>query len=281
MSATIGITVGSEGVGYVRFLDQLGARRIAAGFELNLGIEVTLRPRTGQNRFPMLTGLRAILTEPRQSLEIGRPESDQIYTGILWDARSALRWSGGLAALSEYEKLRDGGKTAFRVVLLGEVTFLREEGALKPDSVPQTFQGFETIEYSTETWARALQTIGVSDIVVVQVPLPVDPPSGWEEVWKELSYAKAALERGGTTAWRDGALAVQRALEEWRKIEPENIAHTKPLKNRSKAERFDELRVHLKNFADMPVHTGVESWSRDDVVLMVTMLAGLIAARNP
>jgi hypothetical protein len=214
-------------------------------------------------------------------LEIGRPGSDQIYTGILSDAHSTLRWSGGLAALAEYERLRDGGKPAFRVVLMGEVTFLREEGALKPDSVPQTFQGFETVEYSIETWARALRTIGVSDIVMVQVPLPVDAPNGWEDVWKELSYAKAALERGGTTAWRDGALAVRRALEEWKKIEPENTAHGKALRNRSKTERLDDLRVHLKNFADMPVHTGVESWSRDDLVLMVTTLAGLIAARNP
>jgi hypothetical protein len=281
MSTTIGITVGSEAVGSVRFLDQLGAKPIAAGFELTLNIEITLRPRTGQNRFPMLTGLRAILTEPRHSLEIGRPGSDQIYTGILLDAPSTLRWSGSMATLSVYEKLRDSDKPAFRVALMGEVTFMREEGVLKPDSAPQTFQGYETVAYSTDTWGRALRTIGVSDFVMVQIPLPIGAPNGWEEVWKELSYAKAALERGGTTAWRDGALAVRRALEEWKKIEPENTAHNKSLKTRSKLERFDDLRVHLKNFADMPVHTGVEDWSRDDVVLMIATLTGLIAARNP
>lgn len=152
---------------------------------------------------------------------------------------------------------------------------------LKVDTVPKGFEEYGQVEYSAEVWARTLRAVGFSDIVMVQIPLPANPPSGWEEVWSEISNAKAALERGGTTAYRDAAVAVRRALEEWRKLESERIAHSKQLKDRSKLERLDDLRLHLKNYADLPAHSGIENWSRDDVVLMVSTLAGLLALRNP
>jgi hypothetical protein len=289
MDTSVEITVGGETIGDVRFVDpgeHFSIARTVSGFHLELPVILTLRRTLERKRFPLLTGLRAIFTiraGAGQGMELCRPACDQMFKGTCSNCQCSLRWSGRLDDLAVYEKLRECMRPSFNVTVLGDVAFLRDEAgeALKFDTAPETFMGHGTVEYSPEIWAKALRTLGISETIMIQIPLPAVPPNGWEEVWVELSNARAALERGGTTALRDAAVAVRRALEEWRKLETEGIAHGKQLKDRSKRERLDDLRLHLKNFADFAAHTGIQEWSRDDVVLMISTLAALVAVRNP
>ncbi len=123
--------------------------------------------------------------------------------------------------------------------------------------------------------------------MLIEVPLPSSPPTPWDAVWKAVIEATTAFETGGETGWKGCANAVRLALDEWRKIEREDMGPgwTPPsredLEKRSTRERIDNIRWNLRHYANLAPHTGAEQWSRDDAVLMLATLSALLAIRRP
>jgi len=51
--------------------------------------------------------------------------------------------------------------------------------------------------------------------------------------------------------------------------------------SRTKKQRLNALRWHLMQAAHLGPHTGAEEWSRDDALLMLSVLSALLAERKP
>jgi hypothetical protein len=132
-----------------------------------------------------------------------------------------------------------------------------------------------------------VRKLGLSENVLVEVPLPTSPSESWSGAWSALVNARNAFEQGGNSGWQGTVTSVRLALERWRNIEQENQGPgwTAPSRAdrelRSRKERLDAVRWHLMQAAHLGPHTGAEEWSRDDALLMLATLSGLLAVRKP
>ena len=143
------------------------------------------------------------------------------------------------------------------------------------------------VSYPREVWIRMIRTLGVAENVLVEIPMPTSPPGDWDAVWKALIDARNAFEKGGTTGWQACVTSVRRTLENWREIEKEDQGPgwTPPSQSereaRTKRQRLDALRWHLMQLAHLGPHSSADEWCRDDALLMLSTLSGLLAERKP
>lgn len=198
-----------------------------------------------------------------------------------------LDWRGTFEELAVFEKVREGRAPQFKVMLKGELRYLiqidRPRYKIRSEPNDITFGYNSTIEfgYAAEGWVkRVLHGLGVAQNVLVEIPLPSSPPAPWDEVWQFLVKARASFEQGGSTGWEGCVVAVRQALERWEKIEPPQVGSQVP-RQRSKAERIDNIRVALHSCTHVWVHGQSPQCSRDEAVLMLSTLSALLAERNP
>jgi hypothetical protein len=125
-----------------------------------------------------------------------------------------------------------------------------------------------------------LREVNLRDTVLVEIPFQSDPPSGWEAVWQALQDARDSFDTGGSTGWKNCVTAVRLALDEWRRIEPEDKGPADP-QDRTKAHRTENLRWHLIQLAHYAAHTRADEWTRDDALLALSTLSALLAVRRP
>jgi hypothetical protein len=111
-------------------------------------------------------------------------------------------WSGSLAQLAVYEKIRDGRQPKFEIRFVGD---RRKRG-----------------------W-RCCESWGIEN-VLVDIPLPQSPLAPWDEVWSNLVAARNHFEQGGSGRRSSFILAVRQALKKWRDIKVPNIGSADPTK---------------------------------------------------
>jgi hypothetical protein len=99
-------------------------------------------------------------------------------------------------------------------------------------------------------------------------------------VWEGLQNARIAFEQGGSTGWKGCVMGVRLALENWQKIEPEDLSQSDKTK-RTKRQRLDHLRWSLLQIGHFFAHNGAEECSRDDAMLLLSTLSTLLAERKP
>jgi hypothetical protein len=279
----------------------LTAHRTAAGFALGLPFTVRLKMKGTGAPQPLLSGMSGeLFVQARQGQmhRLGYARCDEYFLGSVPEGQSSgrLLWIEGLPGLAFYEEIRAGNPPEMRITLRAEVCYLVPFGdpaAPMPVPVrqirtnPWTVMGTVDVRYPTEVWGQMLRALEVLDIVFVQVPLPSDPPSGWESVWREVAHAREAFERGGETGWTACVVAIRRALEAWDALEPERMwpGWQRPSEAQrdawAKTDRLVGLRWHLHQAAHPAAHTGPEGWSRNDARLMLSTLSALLALRNP
>lgn len=193
-------------------------------------------------------------------------------------------------ALACYEKFRNGARPRFRVTVLAELCYLVPQlTGWRVRTEPQQVSGDVEITYPTDVWVRMVRGLGVSLSVLLEVPLPGRPAKSWDAVWQALAEGITAFERGGETGWKGCGTAVRLALDEWRNIDGEREdmgpGWTPPSRDdreaRTRRQRLDNIRWHLREYAHLAAHTGAEHWTRDDAVLMLSTCAALLALRNP
>lgn len=304
MSNVVEVVFEGRQIGAITFEEaprHLTASRTAGGFVLGLPISVRLKMEASRAPQPLLGNLSArlsIQTSEGYTYLLGVARCDGYFLGAVPEANSAgeLFWMDALPALAYYEEIRAGGLAQMRFEVGGEVCYLWPTEHRTPSnspygryvrSHPWRVQGVATATYPTEVWAQMLRGLQIVDHVFVQVPIPGRPPTGWEDVWRELALARDAFERGGETGWTACAVSVRRALEAWRDVEPERMwpGWQEPTREEreawAKGDRLVGLRWHLHQAAHPAAHTGPEKWSREDARLMLSTLSALLAVRRP
>jgi hypothetical protein len=283
-----------EKVGEIIFDDDplnLNVWRTASGFRMSLPGKLMLVVLGQNDPVPLITNLRGQLFTSNSSgtaTEIGEVQCESWYSG----GRSskpggsaphgiAMSWQGSLTQLAVIEKLREGRKLELQIQLRGELCYLlsSDHPRYQVRTHPQLIYGEVTLSYPKETWVRELQKIGVLENVLVEIPLPHSPPAPWDGVWLNLIKAREAFENGGSTGWNGCVLSVRQALEKWKEIEGEDTGPSDP-RQRSKQERLNNLRRALHECAHVWIH-GRDECSRNEALLMLSTLSGLLAERKP
>ncbi len=286
---------GTQGVGVWKFEEApkyLHAVRTANGCVISLPIRVELWWSDEKQPCPLVTDLRAEIrmlatdgvlplgvASSRELLSAARPKLER---------ELVLDWQLPLAVLAMIERKRDGDQVKFSINCAGELCFLlTATPQLAVRSEPATFGGQVELVYPKDLWIAMLRNLNVAANVLVEFPLPSAPPHPWDGIWKALSDAREHFERGGSTGWKGCANAVRFALEQWQKVEKEDMgpgwtAPKQPEREaRTKQQRLDNVRWHLLQLAHLSIHTPAEDWNRDEALLQLSALAALLAVRKP
>lgn len=296
MAAEVHVSdVNGTSVGSVVFTESpsdLRAERTPTGFRLLLPTTVNLEWGNDPRQQGMLSNLHCSLHSVGPgAIEIGVARDEGYYTAA--KPRSSVPgnvwWRGDYAALLLFERLRDGKPPKFQVHLEAEFCRLllhdRTSEALRTG--PHPVRGTTELTYPSEVWTRMIRSLGVAEAVLVEIPVPKAPPSPWDEVWKYLSEARDAFEKGGSTGWNGCVTAVRKALQAWQNIEKEDMGpgwkrpDQKDLEARTMRQRLDNLRWHLLQCAHLAPHSSADDWHRDDAVLMLATLSALLCERRP
>jgi hypothetical protein len=279
--------------------DHLHASRTAGGFNLSLPMKIMFREVAEDDPIPMISNLRGVIMANINSsskIEVGRAKCESWSTGYvaykgetggMSESDLSMTWIGSFAELAHLERLRDGGSPKLDIVVQGELCYLinvptaRRRVRTQPQSVFSNY-GSITVEYPKEVWVAMLTSIGAAENVLVEIPMPSTPPVPWNEVWKSLAEARQAFEQGGTPGWKACVTAVRVALEQWRRIEPEDMGpgwRNTPgnPQDRTKEQRLDNLRYHLHLATHHWVHNPAAMCTRDDALLMLSTFTGLLA----
>jgi hypothetical protein len=292
-------TVGDIRVGSVMFDEspqRLHAERTADGFRLQIPIKISFKMVPRGEPMPLLGNFHGIIyagEDQGSKMQIGEMRLESWHKGGFYDKpehggeysqNDYMIWSGSLAQLAVYEKIRDGRQPKFEIRFTGELCFLlpTEHEYYYARSEPDQFfsrSGNLRVSYPKEAWVEMLRGLGVAENVLVEIPLPQSPPAPWDEVWANLVSARNHFEHGGSTGWSSCILAVRQALEKWRDIEQPNTGSGDP-KNRSKRERLNNLRQALHQCTHIWIHRDDEA-TRDDALLMLSTLLALLAERKP
>ena len=203
---------------------------------------------------------------------------------------SKIVWSGNLAELSFFERVRNGSRPKINFSAHGELCYLAEQethGMPEMRSASYPFWLSAHIEFSKEIWVDRLRKIDCLENILLEIPLPTSPPNPWDEVWAALVDARNAFEHGGATAWKNCIVSIRLGLEKWRAIEKEDFGTgghdptSQERQSRTKAQRLDNIRFHLLHYAHFSAHTHADQWTRDDAVLMISTLSALLSIRKP
>ena len=264
------------------------AQRTAEGFTITLPITVRLSP--AQGRVPMLSEIYGTLfhADGGQLYEIGRFYNNDHWQGGKDDREfpANLEWRGTLAALANYERLRDGRPVSMQVWCAGQVHLLSFTPGqpLKLDFAPFRFHGQEQLRITTESWTNALRALGVIDLVLVHIPVPTCTSDLMTPVWTAVQTARDDFAAGGATGWRSCGIHIREALTDWEGIEKldtgKGIQDKKVL---TKSQRLDNLRYYLREFTHIAGHPDpavAKTWTRDDALLALSTACALLNARK-
>lgn len=297
MISPIQITISNRQIGRIDFaesdsaLREQGIRRTADGFVFTLPATITLDWQN-DDWMPFVSNLHAqIFVDDNSGTELGMAFDRKIYTAAKprIEASLALEWRGSFEALQLLEKRRDGRPPKLYIQCFGEAApiFTSPEGQHVRGVPTVRFGGGVHLAYPQDTWSSILDDMGVTGSVLVEMPVRKNFPEAWREIYAGLHEARRNLARGGSDGWKGCVAVVRLALEKWRELEPEELgpagqaANSDARQARTKAQRIDALRLHLYQLANLPHHSPADEWRREDAVLAFTMLAALLAERNP
>jgi hypothetical protein len=283
MSSDLRITLSGEAVGHVRLIQPkpgLSAVRTAHGFRVQIPGRITFSPPSNSGLPLSLENLRLTMywSDAANQVEIGVAHCDSIFTTPMRDAPIQFSWDWTLSAFGHYEQLRAGREPKFRLLVCGDIRYLfvpadGKRNGREPCSVAKRFHEWGEVSYSQRVWTSFMRDLNLRDSILVEIPLPSDPPTGWEPVWSALRNARDSFDNGGATGWKNAAISVRLALEEWQRLEKEDQGpgwqrpDRADLESRTKLQRIDNIRWHLIQLAHHAAHTKAEEWSRDDALL--------------
>ncbi len=271
-------------------------KRAAFGFTIEILISIYFGKLHNERLRPVLKNLRGGITAKDKSGEsfvvgdVAQPEFQEEYRLSRNGTESSVFWSGSLANLALFEKIRDGGVPEIELSVHGELAYLfktQEMENIRLHTESRTFWLNSLISFPKETWVKKLRTFGVLENILVEIPLPSSPPAPWDKVWKAFIEARQSFEQGGSTAWKNCVVSSRLALELWQKIEKEDMGagwkspSPPDRQSRTKEQRLDNIRWHLLQYAHYSAHSHADMWTRKDALLMLTMLSTLLAKREP
>jgi hypothetical protein len=293
----VNITFGNETVGSIAFTQPgvgLNASRTAAGFRLQIPAAMRFSAPSGSGLPLTLENLRAIFFADHagKQTEIGSAPCDSIFFTPVHEAPITFSWDWTMEAFAFYENLRAGTEPKFRLQVCGDIRYIlvpdgRSRTGKEACSSATRFYQWGEVGYSQKVWTKMMRDLNLQDSILVEIPFPSDPPTGWEPIWAGLRDARDSFDAGGSTGWKNSITSVRLALDEWRKIEKEDQGpgwqspKNSDLHSRTKEQRIDNIRWHLIQLAHYAAHTKADDWTRDDALLMLSTLSSLLAVRKP
>ena len=295
--SNVNITLGHETVGSIAFNQPeaaLSATRTAAGFRLHIPASIRFSAPSGSGLPLTLENLRATFHADcgGKRVEIGSALCDAILSTPMQDAPITFSWDWTLEAFSFYENQRVGTEPKFWLQVCGDIRYiLIPNGGSRtgkdPCSIAIRFHQNGEVGYSQKVWTKMMRDLNVQDSILVEIPFPADPSTGWEPLWAALKDARDSFDTGGSTGWKNSVTSVRLALEEWRKLEKEDpgpgwqAPKTPDLQSRTKEQRIDNIRWHLIQVAHYAAHTKADEWTRDGALFMLSTVCSLLAVRKP
>lgn len=285
------------GINFVRSPRILNASRTGTGFELRIPVILKFMTVGSNEPQPMISNLQGevwIKDGAGGRVKVGRLWYDSWETGGIHgsDSKSyesereiSLTWSGTSADLALVEQVRAGRPPAFDFYLHGEYCYLLPGFAehMKVRTEPERVyasSAYVEVAYTRELWLQMLDRLGVATNVLVEIPLlGRSTDARWDGVWSALVVARDAFAQGGTTGWQSCVVRVRQALEQWRDIEGVDTGPN-VVRQRSKRERLNNLRLALYESTHNMIHPQDEA-TRDDALLMLATLSALLAERKP
>lgn len=290
---------------------KLQATKAIDGLMLRIPAEIEIRKHDRIAGHPMVSGVRAAVSCFGE--HVGRMEDARSFIpGANWDLDWVLRLSPPV--IRELERRRNGNALTFTIDVEAQSCAVRhvaifdkksdERDDLVERFTPRTENGRPaicpvqgeplqsrtgTLEFTCnpQVWSDMLTATGFGENVFVEIPLPQNPGPPWDEVWRALRNARDQLNRGGHNAWKGIINECRTALEKWRDIEEPDLGPGLPQPNqqdranRSWDQRLDQLRWHLHHLTHVGVHGHADDYDRQEAVLVLATLAGLLAVRNP
>jgi len=282
-------------VGRINFDDHpasIPSCRTAEGFRLTLPAQVILPWPDNDQALSVVRNLRCRISAITKvgNVELGTAVDNGIYHPAKPHSNesASFDWAGGLESLAFYEKLRNGGVAFFQLDVQGEHCYglaVKNE-KWRFTTEPYTFHDNLQLRLPAETWSQMLENLKVAANIHLAVPLPAEPPTGWNKVWGHVLDARSGIRQGGSSGLKACASAVREALTEWQKIEKEDLGGWQPpsLQQRQTMalrERIDFLRWIVREIAHLGPHGTATVWTRDEVMLLYANLCALLAARRP
>ena len=273
-------------------------QRLADGFALTIVANIKVNSDTPAPVY--IDQLRVDIAEGMspQSLRLGTAFDRKGYS--LQPGRDTpvyLVWQGSIAALETFERQREGREPQFVFDCGANIELLNTFQITTPGkpattrnitvrTTPMSIWCQVRLAFPKDAWVAALNGAGLRKNVLIEIPLPHSRSDPWDAVWQATDEARRHFEQGGTTGWNGCATAVRKALDAWQQISGEKVEwdSAKPsretLKAQSKTDRFNGLRWQLLQCAHLAPHSPDNEWTRDDAVLMLATLSGLLAIRN-
>lgn len=184
-------------------------------------------------------------------------------------------------ALACYETARDGGPVQMQCEVSGRIYGMRSCDGSYLDLVlePRPIYGRLDLQFSRESWTKALRSCGLSASVLVEIPFPLTDKDNLEPGLRALLGAFEAFEQGGSTAWKSTIAQIRPYLEKWRKDQPlSGVAPTDPRDNSpvDRTWKLLNLREALYKCCHVWLHELNSSCTRQEAVLALATFACLL-----
>ncbi|MEV6831186.1 hypothetical protein [Amycolatopsis sp. NPDC051102] len=177
--------------------------------------------------------------------------------------------------LQVIEDIRDGRDLPLRLHL--------DAVLLQPvDGLYSLVQAQEPAFVQAEAWARQLEGLGAAVVMEVLVPLPLDG----SELRKAVSRIREAKGHIVDGKYEEAIIKARSALDYVKEVVPsDSSAPQKKAKERTQAQRWSVLVDSLYSLASGANHddevTADFVWSRDDAIMIVAAVAGLLGRLAP
>jgi hypothetical protein len=183
--------------------------------------------------------------------------------------------------IAQYEISRDGGPIRLCCELRGRISGLRNFDGSVHIVNPSRFFGSIDIEFSRESWTRALRSCGLSAGVLVEIPLAIPDVNKLSDGFQALLDASEAFDHGGPTAWKNSVGHIRPFLEEWKAQQPLQGAEPRDGSSADRTWKLLNLRDALYKCCHFWVHESKAACTRDDAQLALATFASLLRTLSP
>jgi hypothetical protein len=296
MSHPISIHIGSYHVATLTFreeasaLAERGARRTPAGFIVGIPAKLQFLPKGRAPGIAHVARIRVQLQlDDGYGTEIGLALDDRIHAGSEHgnELKTDIELRGTYEALEALEAYRSGQPPKLTIQAWVEGFFAIDvpDFEVAFQSKPEVTYGTTQVTYPRDGWNKILDLLGKRN-VLVEIPTSQKVGGQWHEIYKGLTEASQAFDRGGEDGWKASVVASRLALEKWRIFEEPTFGPGWKAPTQTEREswtgmqRMEAVRYWLLQVAHLGPHTFADVWTREDALLVLATLSTLLSVRN-
>lgn len=278
----MGLTIGSINLAETR-VQGVTLRPLVGGYELIFGLYVTTHAEAQPVRRASIHGARiTVKPDGGKGCQLGFARPEGPFEIIAYPHQSSM--TPGL-----YLPLQPGQIAALEVLRgTGDLTFeLMMTGAGIDQNGAQQVQEEMRVTVSRSDWIRKLGDAGARDVLLLEVPLPLHPPSeAWDAITASLRRAEQQYRGGDYHSCVGSCRTVIQELghhrfgdEKWASAPLDRLATGR--NGMSKAEREVSLWAVMRHYTHQAHHGvsegGAAGYTRAEAQFVLTLTAAAVA----